>query len=236
MAAPLLTDPSIGQKPTHVRHWVIVFSVALAVITYIDRVCISQAAPLMMKELGLSMVEMGWAFTAFAVAYAVFEIPGGFLGDWMGPRRVLTRIVIWWSIFTALTGWVKGITSLVVVRFLFGAGEAGCFPNVTKAFTTWLPQRARVRAQGIMWMSARWGGAFTPILVYAILQVVSWRRSFEIFGAVGVVWAVWFFLWFRDNPREKHSMNGAEKELLRESEGLVTSHVHVPWGKFLRSR
>ena len=236
MAAPLITDPLIGRKPTHVRHWVIVFSVALAVITYIDRVCISKAAPLMMKDMGLSMVEMGWAFSAFGVAYALFEIPGGFLGDWMGPRRVLTRIVIWWSIFTAATGWVQGIRSLVVVRFLFGAGEAGCFPNVTKAFTTWLPQRERVRAQGIMWMSARWGGAFTPLLVYAVLQHVSWRRSFELFGALGVVWAVWFFWWFRDNPRDMKNMNDTEKELLRESEGLVTSHVHVPWGKFLRSR
>jgi sugar phosphate permease len=236
MAAPTVTATEVGQKPTRVRYWVIVFSVTLAVITYIDRVCISQAAPLMMKDLGLTKVEMGWAFTAFAVAYAIFEIPGGFLGDWMGPRRVLTRIVVWWSIFTALTGWVKSVWSLVVVRFLFGAGEAGCFPNVTKAFTTWLPQRERVRAQGIMWWSARWGGAFTPMLVYAVLQLMDWRRSFELFGAIGIVWAVWFFLWFRDNPRDKKSMNDAEREVLRESAGLVTSHVHVPWGLFLRSR
>jgi MFS family permease len=236
MAAPTVTGTAIGQQPTRVRYWVIVFSVTLAIITYIDRVCISQAAPLMMKDLGLTKVEMGWAFTAFAVAYAIFEIPGGFLGDWMGPRRVLTRIVVWWSIFTALTGWVKSVWSLVVVRFLFGAGEAGCFPNVTKAFTTWLPQRERVRAQGIMWWSARWGGAFTPMLVYAVLQVMDWRRSFELFGAIGIVWAVWFFLWFRDNPRDKKSMNVAEREVLRESADLVTSHVHVPWGLFLRSR
>jgi sugar phosphate permease len=236
MAAPTVTGTAIGQKPSRVRYWVIVFSVTLAVITYIDRVCISQAAPLMMRDLGLTKVQMGWAFTAFAVAYAIFEIPGGFLGDWMGPRRVLTRIVIWWSIFTAATGWVKSVWSLVVVRFLFGAGEAGCFPNVTKAFTTWLPQRERVRAQGIMWWSARWGGAFTPLLVYAVLQIMDWRRSFELFGAIGVVWAVWFFLWFRDNPRDKKSMNEAEREVLRESASLVTSHVKVPWGLFLRSR
>jgi sugar phosphate permease len=236
MAAPTIPDTGVAQKPTRVRHWVIVFAVTLAVITYIDRVCISQAAPLMMKDLGLTKVQMGYAFTAFAVAYAIFEIPGGFLGDWMGPRRVLTRIVVWWSIFTAATGWVKSLTWLVVVRFLFGAGEAGCFPNVTKAFTTWLPQRERVRAQGIMWMSARWGGAFTPMLVFAVLQVMSWRRSFELFGAIGVVWAIWFFWWFRDNPRDKPQMNAAERELLRETEGLHTSHVRVPWGKFLRSR
>ncbi len=236
MAAYPATSTGVAQKPSRVRHWVIFFAVTLAVITYIDRVCISQAAPLMMRDLGLTKVEMGWAFTAFGVAYAVFEIPGGFLGDWMGPRRVLTRIVVWWSVFTALTGWVKSVWSLVVVRFLFGAGEAGCFPNVTKAFTTWLPQRERVRAQGIMWMSARWGGAFTPLLVVAALQVMSWRRSFELFGGIGIVWAVCFFLWFRDNPRDKPGMNEGERELLRECEHLVTSHVHVPWGTFLRSR
>jgi ACS family glucarate transporter-like MFS transporter len=137
-------------KPTRTRHWVVVFAVTLAIITYIDRVCISQAAPLMRRDLGLSPIEMGMAFSAFGIAYALFEIPGGWLGDWLGPRRVLMRIVIWWSFFTAATGWVWNLASLVVTRFLFGAGEAGCFPNLTKAFTTWLPQHERVRAQAIM--------------------------------------------------------------------------------------
>ncbi len=225
-----------AQPPSRVRYWVIVFSVTLAVITYIDRVCISQAAPLITKDLGLSKIQMGYAFTAFGVAYALFEIPGGFLGDWMGPRRVLTRIVIWWSFFTAATGWVWNITSLIVTRFLFGAGEAGCFPNVTKAFTTWLPHQERVRAQGIMWMSARWGGAFTPLLVVWVLQFVSWRRAFELFGAIGVVWAVWFFRWYRDNPRDKKTVNAGELELLPGADRLAAGHGNVPWGRFLRSR
>ena len=151
------------ERPTQARYWVIVFAVTLAVVTYIDRVCISQAAPAISKDLGLTPVEMGYAFSAFAWAYALFEIPGGWLGDWMGARKVLMRIVIWWSFFTAATGWVWNLTSLIVTRALFGAGEAGCFPNLTKAFTTWLPGDERVRAQGIMWMSARWGGAFTPL-------------------------------------------------------------------------
>ena len=108
---------------------------------------------------------MGWVFLIFSWSYAAFEIPGGYLGDVMGPRKVLMRIVLWWSFFTAATGWAWNYASLLVTRFMFGAGEAGCFPNLTKIFTIWLPEKERVRAQGIMWLSARWGGAFTPLLV-----------------------------------------------------------------------
>jgi ACS family glucarate transporter-like MFS transporter len=222
--------------PTRTRHWVVVFAVALAVITYIDRVCISQAAPSMRHDLNLSPAEMGWAFAAFAWAYALFEIPGGWLGDWMGPRRVLLRIVLWWSFFTAATGWVWNAATLAVTRALFGAGEAGCFPNLTKTFTTWLPQRERERAQGIMWMSARWGGAFTPLLVVWVFQFVSWRRAFEIFGAVGIFWAIAFFRWYRDNPKDHKSVNAAELALLEGAEETASGHGDVPWGKLFRSR
>src|SRR3954451_19933472 len=156
-----------SQKPTKARYWVVVFAVTLSVLSYIDRVCISQDAPVISRDLGLTKSEMGMIFSAFGIAYALFEIPGGWMGDWMGPRKVLMRIVLWWSFFTAATGFVRGFWSLWGVRFLFGAGEAGCFPNLTKAFTIWLPNNERTRAQGIMWMFARWGGAFTPPLVVA---------------------------------------------------------------------
>src|SRR5438552_2047846 len=121
--------------------------------------------------------------------YRLFAIPTGWLGDRFGARNVLLRVVLWWSFFTAATGWVGGLVSLIFTRAMFGIGEAGCFPNLTKAFTIWLPQAERVRAQGIMWLSARWGGAFTPLLVAWILQYVSWRRAFELFAVIGVVWA-----------------------------------------------
>ncbi|MBI4877215.1 MAG: MFS transporter [Acidobacteria bacterium] len=232
---PPVTPPA-GLKPTRARHLVIVFAVTLAVVTYIDRVCISQAAPLIRRDLNLSPVQMGYAFAAFAWAYALFEVPGGWLGDWMGPRRVLMRIVLWWSIFTAATGWAWNQASLVVTRFMFGAGEAGCFPNLTKSFTTWLPQDERVRAQGIMWLSARWGGAFTPLLVVWVLQHMSWRRAFEVFGGLGVVWALFFFRWYRDNPRDHKSVNAAELALLRGAEETASGHGDVPWRKFLTSR
>jgi MFS family permease len=223
-------------KPTRVRHWVIVFAITLAVITYIDRVSISFAAPSIQKDLGLTSVQMGWAFWAFGWCYALFEIPGGYLGDWMGPRKVLLRIVLWWSFFTAATGWAWSFISLTVTRALFGMGEAGCFPNLTKTFTTWLPERERVRAQGIMWLSARWGGAFTPPLVALVMRLVGWRHAFELFGCLGVVWAIVFYCWYVNDPLRNPKLNAAERDLLRESSKLASGHGDVPWRRFLRSQ
>jgi MFS family permease len=205
------------------RKIVIAFAIVLAFITYVDRVCISQAAPFIARDLGLSPLEMGAAFSAFAWAYALFEVPGGWLADRFGPRRVLSAAVIWWSFFTAATGWVWNHTSLTSARFLFGAGQAACFPSLTKAFTSWLPQDQRVRAQGVMWLSARWGGAFTPLLVVAAIHFLHWRAALAGFGAVGLVWTVFFWRRFRDHPPE-------------QTENAPTRHGSVPWKRFATSR
>lgn len=219
--------------PTQTRRTVTVFAVALAIITYIDRVCIAQAAPAIRRDLGLSAIQMGWAFSAFTWAYAIFEVPGGWLGDTLGARRVLTRVVLWWSLFTAATGWVWNLTSLMVTRALFGAGEAGAFPNLTRAFATWLPPAERERAQAILWMSARWGGAFTPLLVALILDVVSWRRAFEIFGVMGVAWAWWFYSWYRDDPRTHPGVNAAELAIIPTAEATAPVHGATPWRRIV---
>jgi MFS family permease len=224
-----------SPAPTRARYIVIVFAVTLAVITYIDRVVISQTAPAMRAELGITAIQMGWTFAAFTWAYALFEIPGGWLGDRLGPRGVLMRIVLWWSFFTAATGWVWNLTSLLVTRTLFGAGEAGCFPNLTRAFTIWLPANQRERVQAILWLSARWGGAFTPLLVAYILDVVSWRRAFELFGAIGAVWAFLFYRWYRDDPRMHPSVNAAELALLPPPSETAPVHGPIPWRRFLSS-
>lgn len=212
------------------------FAVTLAVITYIDRICISQAAPEIMRDLNLTDVQMGYAFGAFFLAYGLFEIPGGWLGDRMGPRRILTRVVIMWSFFTAATGWVWNLVSLLFTRFWFGAGEAGCFPNLTKVFTTWLPSDERTRAQGVMWWSARWGGAFTPLLVVWVLSFMSWRNAFVFFGTLGILWAIIFRWWYRDKPSEHRGVNAAELELLREAEKNASAHGNIPWRKFFSHR
>lgn len=227
---------SAPQQPTRTRYWVILFAVSLAVLSYIDRVAISQAAPEISKDLGFSKSQMGYIFSAFAFSYALFEIPGGWMGDWMGPRRVIMRIVLWWSAFTALTGYAWNFASMWVIRFLFGAGEAGCFPNLTKSFTTWLPSHERVRAQGIMWSFARWGGAFTPPLFAWLFSFMSWRSVFLVFGGIGVIWAFFFFRWYRDNPKDHPRVNAAELALLKGAEETASGHGDVPWGKLVSNR
>ncbi len=224
------------ERPTRARYWVIFFAVTLAILSYVNRVAISQAAPDIARDLKFSDVQMGKIFGAFALSYALFEIPSGWLGDWIGPRRVLLRIVLWWSAFTAITGAMWNFVSMWLARFLFGAGEAGGFPNLTKAFTTWLPPVEHVRAQGIMWTFARWGGAFTPVLVVWVLRFMSWRAAFLVFGAVGAVWAFFFYRWYRDNPRDHPAVNAAELALLGGSERLAAGHSSIPWMKLLRSR
>src|SRR6266702_7234657 len=227
--------PRPGLRPTRTRCWVIVFAIALAIVQYIDRVCISQAAPFISKDLKLDSEQMGWVFSAFTLAYALFEVPAGYLGDRIGPRKVLLRIVLWWSFFTAATGWVRNWGALLVTRFLFGAGEAGAFPNLTKALNQWMPLRERTRAQGIMWMSARLGGAFTPLLVFGCLQHVTWRTAFQMFGLLGVVWASIFAWWYRDNPRRHPQVNAAEVALL-PVEPDTGGHFKAPWRRIFTSR
>ena len=227
------------ETPSRARQVVLLFAVTLAVITYVDRVCISQAAPQMQQDLGLTKQQMGWVFTTFSVAYALFEIPGGWLGDTIGPRRVLMRVVAMWSIFTAATGWAWNLPALIACRFFFGMGEAGCFPNLAKVFSLWMPAQERVKAQGIMWLSARWGGAFTPLLVGWMLSKdhlhLHYRWTFLFFGALGLVWAGLFYRWFRDNPRLHPAVNAAELRLIGDTADREIGHGRVPWRAFLSS-
>jgi MFS transporter, ACS family, glucarate transporter len=222
-------SPAASARPTRVRNLVVVFAIVLAVIQYIDRVCISQAMPDIARDLHLTDSQKGAVFAAFGLAYALFEIPTGWMGDKLGAKKVLIRVVLWWSFFTAATGWAWNYVSLVVMRFLFGAGEAGCFPNLTKAFSTWLPALERTRAQAIMWMGARWGGAFTPLLVVAVMSFVPWRTAFVLFGLLGVAWAVVWWWWFRDDPRDHKGVNAAELELLKDNAHNASGHGDMPW-------
>jgi MFS family permease len=224
---------------------VVVFALSLAILAYIDRVALSQAAPRVQRELGLTDAEVGMVFSAFGLAYAFFEIPGGFLGDWLGPKKVLIRIVLWWSAFTAGRGLVWNFWSMWIGQALFGAGEAGCFPNLTKAFSVWLPKHERVRMQGFMWMFARWGGAFTPLLVLFVFNLVesfgvphatSWRYAFVVFGSFGLVWIALFWWWFKDDPAKHPGVNAGELALLQNVRDLGGGHSDVPWAKLIGSR
>lgn len=225
-----------GETPTRKRYWVVALGFALSFITYVDRASIGQAAPSISSDLHLSTVQMGYVFAAFGLAYSAFEIPSGWLGDWIGPRKVLLRIVLWWSFFTAATGWAWNYASLLVMRFLFGAGESGCFPNLAKCFSTWLPRHERLRAEGFKSLSARWGGAVTPMIFVYLQHWLGWRGVFQAFAAIGAVWAVIFYVWYRDDPRERSGVNAAELRLLSGAERKAAGNRNVPWRAFLRSQ
>jgi MFS transporter, ACS family, glucarate transporter len=207
----------------------------LSIITYLDRVCIGLAGTRIQDELSISTESWGLILAAFTLSYAAFEIPAGVWGDKYGPRNILARIVLWWSAFTALTGLATNYYFLLVVRFLFGAGEAGAYPNISASVSRWFPMQERARAVGITWAASRLGGALAPFLVVPIQQIYGWRASFYIFGAVGLVWTAWWYFYARDNPREKAGISKEELDLIGAPK-QVAAHVSLPWKQVLRSR
>jgi len=205
----------------------------LAVITYLDRVCISVAGPRIQEYLRIGPQQWGWVVGVFAISYGAFEIPGGWMADRFGPRIVLTRIVLWWSAFTALTGAISSYPALLVTRFWFGAGEAGAFPNATASIASWFPASERGRTFGFFSVAIQIGGALSPLLVVPIQMRYGWRTPFYIFGLVGVAWAIVWFSWFRNTPREKRGVSASE---LREIGDPPASRRHgLPWSLALRS-
>ena len=222
--AGALEVPRSERRPSRVRYQVLAFTVALGGITYLDRVCIAKMADDVMRDLHLSKVNMGYVFSAFTLAYAAFEIPTGAWGDRIGTRRVLTRIVVWWSSFTIITAAAWSYASLLAVRFLFGIGEAGAFPNVSRTFSRWFPAVERGTAQGVFFMGVHLGGGLTPLLVTLLLAHMSWRSVFVVVGSVGFVWALAWSLWFRDEPADHPSVNIEERALIESGRGKEGSH------------
>jgi MFS transporter, ACS family, glucarate transporter len=248
------------SRPTRVRWVVMAFLCGLAFLTYFDRFNIVEAQKTIQRDLRLTDAQLGWIMGAFWLAYALFEIPGGWLGDRYGARGSLTRIVLAWSLFTALSGSATGFYSLLAYRFLFGVGEAGAFPNMARVQGAWLPIRSRARWGGLLWLMARWGGAFSPIIVGHMLRafdapafrnlvrgtflehVASWRLGFWVAGLMGVVWVVAFWPFFRDRPSEKKGVNRAELDLINEGRATTAgateeSHGAPPglWGSLFSS-
>lgn len=193
------------------RYFYLLLLCLLAVITYLDRVCISVAGPRMQDALHIGPEQWGLVGTVFLLGYGLFEIPSGHLGDRFGARRMLTRIVLWWSLFTALTGAVPGYSLLLFVRFLFGAGEAGAFPNASVAISNWFSPASRGRAFGLFIMCSQIGGALSPLLVIPIQQAFGWRMSFYAFGCLGILWSIVWFWQFRDHSAQASRTTPAEK-------------------------
>jgi sugar phosphate permease len=227
---------AVTGGPTRVRHVVLGLTVAAYMITYIDRVAISAAVPSIQEEFGFSIVTMAWILGAYQLSYALFQIPGGWLGDRFGPRRALVAIVTWWSVFTAATALTWSAASMMVCRFLFGMGEAGAFPIATRSLSRWMLPAERGFAQGVTHAGSRLGGAITPAIVVMLIGLYGWRAPFYVFAVLGLAWAGIWYWFYRDSPNEHRSVNAAERELIANALGHSPNRIGVvPWKQILSS-
>jgi len=237
MTADHADSPSEPAPPTRARFVLVLWLCGLSAVLYLDRICMSQAVVPIQEELGLTDTQISLVMMAFSLAYGLFEIPTGRLGDLYGSRSVLTRIVIWWSVFTGLTGACSGLITLVIVRFLFGAGEAGAFPNAARVIARWFPVPERGRVQGVMLSAAQFGAVVAPIGAAALIAWVGWRWSFVVFGFFGVAWAVGFWWWFRDDPAAHPGVNAAELAVIHaDREPPALDPGPVPWRAVFTNR
>jgi ACS family glucarate transporter-like MFS transporter len=240
-------------RPSRARFGVLAFACSLALLTYLDRICIMQAKESIGSDLGLSDSDMGLVFSAFLVGYLLLEVPGGWLGDRFGSRRALVGMVLCWSLFTALTGCVwpflldsgqrlrlgsyviplalNSLTLLLLIRFLFGLAEAGAFPNLTRVIHDWFPLNERAFALGLLWSCARLGGFFAPIVLTWLTLLFGWRQAFWQLGLLGVVWCLFFYLCFRDRREQQPRCNDAEPALSgrRSSPSESIGHAWPSW-------
>jgi sugar phosphate permease len=236
--------PEAGQPRASYGRWYILGLICLMyLITYLDRVNISTAAPAISAEFGFDKITMGVIFSAFVWAYALFQVPGGWLSDRFGARPVLAAIVAYWSVMTAATAAATGAVSFVVLRFLFGMGEAGAFPGATRAMQLWYPRQERGLVQGLTHSASRLGAAIAPPIVVLVVITLGWRWVFYICGAVGLVWSLWWYLSYRNLPEEHGRVNRAELIQIRgvgengeiKPAVIEKSAANVPWGTLLRS-
>jgi MFS transporter, ACS family, glucarate transporter len=210
------------------RFRLIAMTFALSMLLYVDRVAMSTAKGPVTQELGLSDPQFGWVLSAFALGYALFQTPAGALADRLGPRVVLTLLVLIWSLFTALTGVAQSFGVLLVFRFLFGAGEAGAYPSCARAFYNWLPVSERGLAQGINFSGSRLGAAFALPAVAWLVERSGWRASFGILGLAGVLWAAAWWLWFRDQPESHRGVSTEERERIVVGRGTRSIAREAP--------
>lgn len=212
------------------RHAVLGFLGAVSIITFVDRLAIAVTAPRIQADLNLGPEMWGWVLSAYVIANGIFEIPSGAAGDRRGYRRELFRISIWWSSFTALTGACTAFWQMVTVRFLFGLGTAGAYPNAAGVVSRWFPLGERARAQGFVWASSRLGGALAPLLLIPFEEAFGWRIMFLVLGAIGFVWAFAWWIWYRDRPADQPGITQDELSEIGEQSGRSHSDA-TPWRK-----
>ncbi|WP_394746959.1 MFS transporter [Spongiimicrobium salis] len=220
-----------------VRYRVVFGTFILAMIVLFDRILISVAKDPLAEDLALSDKQMGWVLSIFALGYALFQTPSGHLADKYGARKVLTAVVSLWSLFTALTGAIYNFISLLIVRFLFGAGEAGAFPSMASAVFNWIPIRERGLVHGINFSGGRIGAAIALPIVAWLIHITSWRMTFVILGGIGVLWAILWYIWFRDQPESHASVSKEELQIIKEGVGEKKKEGEkISFGKLFRSK
>jgi ACS family glucarate transporter-like MFS transporter len=235
------------QKPSRVRWQIVGLLFLISVVTYIDRVNISIAGKELMPMFGLSGVQMGAVFSSFVLGYAIFQIPGGWLGDRWGSRRVLTLAVVWWSLFTVLTAEADHLFfsellgvlgSLILIRFLIGVGEAAALPNFNRTVANWLAPSERGLGMGVSIGGIGLGSAMTPPLVAWLMIQYGWKTAFYVTGSLGIVVAGAWYLFSRDDPREHPGVNQRELDWITRTPGESQSALSTkqPMADLLKIR
>jgi len=246
-----MTDPT---RPTRVRYSILGLLCIMAMITYLDRTMNARAQNEIMGAVGRPVADFFWVLTAFQLAYALFEVPTGYLGDRYGPRRTILRLVLLWSFFVGfnpviglvfprelqILGTTIFVAYLVLIfaEFMFGAGEAGAFPNITRALYNWFPLAQRGFAQGSIWLSARFMGGMAPLIWVLLVDLggLSWRQALWLFALLGGAWCIVFYAWFRNHPHEHSSTNQAERDYIEAGRAPHAGHHGVPWKKIFTNR
>jgi sugar phosphate permease len=240
-SAGALAQEIATSKPTHTRWFVLVLLSFMYLIAYMDRSNISVAQPEIAKQFGLSKSAMGLVLAAFTWAYALGQIPSGWLGDRFGPKRVLTVIMTLWSATAVMTGAAWGFGSLFGARFLLGLSESGAFPVASRGMQLWFPRVERGRIQGTTHFFSRFAVAVTPFIAGSILLTLGWRAIFYIFGSLGILWAIAFSFFFRDLPEDHKGVNRLELARIRgvNPDGTIKppalTRLATPWKKILLS-
>jgi ACS family glucarate transporter-like MFS transporter len=232
----LSAQREIMKRKFPYRYRILIFLFFLTLITYLDRICISLVGVRMKSEFNLTNEQFGWVVASFALAYAIFEIPSGVLGDRIGQRAVFIRIVLWWSIFTALTGATNGLLSLICIRFLFGMGESGAYPTSSGAISRWFPADETARSMSSLFVGQNVGAAIAPLIVIPIAVAFGWRVPFFVNGFIGLIWAFICFLWFRNNPSEMKGVSNEERNLIECNRRFIEHKQSFSWKIALKSR
>jgi sugar phosphate permease len=231
------SDLQSGKRTSY--RWAVLFMIAMmALITFMDRTNISIAAPRMSKDFGLSKTQMGFVFSAFAWAYALGQLPGGWITDKLGSRKVLTIVVLFWSLMTVATAHALGFISLVVIRFIFGLGEAASWPAGTQAMQYWYPKSERGLVNGVTHSCGQFATSIVPLLGVAIMTAWGWRSIFHIFGTIGIVWAIGWWVMYRERPEQHKRVNPAEAAYIRDGAptgSQMAKKPDIPWKLILTS-